>query len=519
MFGGSMNKNLLAKSAAIVTIITILSKIFGFFRDTLIAAKFGATFVTDAYMTSLLVPNLLYNLFGLALTTTFIPLLSESKIKNGKDDMFNFANSILNLLLIISMFLFILGINFPDKIVRVLAPKFSGETFNLTVLLSRIAIINVIFMCLNSVFMAILQSLDDFFAPALTGMIMDVPIILYLLFLKNYNVIGLTAVTVLGCGLQLIVQIPWLIKNGYRYHFKIDLKDKRIKRIITLIGPVILGTGVNQISNLVDRIMASGLTSGNISALSFASRISSILYYIFASAIVMVIYPTLSRNTFDEDYTNFKRYISKGINDINIFMIPSSIAVMVLRTPIVTVLFKHGIFDEKSVSLTASALLYLSIGMLFLGIADLLNRAFYALQDTKTPMKNAAIGLCVNIILDIVTVNYMGIRGLALATSASIIVSTILLLVDLRKKVGNIGGKDIVINACKILLSTIVMCFAITLMEKFAFTQQNNFKLQLFSLFADGIVGIGVYIVMIKILKLEEFTNMLNSLFKQIKKS
>lgn len=512
-----MSKNKLAKVAGLLMVITIISKIIGFFRDALIAGAFGATYQTDAYLMALTIPYMFFEIFGLAITTTFIPILSESFVKNGKKDMFNLANSIMNILLIISLIASVVGWYFTPEFVRLLAPKFAEKTYTLTVYLTRLSIVNILFLSMNSGFMAILQALDDFASSALVGIVMNIPVILYIIMGNKYGITGLTIATIIGNGTQLLVYIPWLVKNKYKYSFKIVYKDTRIKKMFLLIAPILIGISVDKINSIVNKIVASGLAEGTIASLDFANKLNSMIYYTFASAIVTVIYPTLSREGNSECFDDFKRYLSKAVISVSLLMIPSSIGMIILRVPLINILFKHGAFDMRAVEMTSVALLYLSIGMIFFGIRDIYNRAFYALQDTKTPMINGIIGVVINIILNLTLAPHMGIGGLTLSTSVSAIVCSILLVKDLRKKIGNINLKEILISIMKIVIASLIMGAVIFMLQISLNGKVAGLKADLSLLVLAVIVGLIVYSVILTLLKEKEFIRFSKIIIKKLK--
>lgn len=514
-----MSKDKLVKAAGSIMIISLVSKLIGFFRDALIASTYGLTYRTDAYVMSLTIPNLLFGLFGLAITTTFIPILSESYRKNGKEDMFNFSNSIMNILMIISLILCIVGWTFTPQLVKLIATNFKGQTYALTVQLTKLSMINILFLSLNSGYMAILQTLEEFTAPALVGIIMNIPIILYILLGNKYGIVGLTIATIIGDGLQILTQVPWLKKNKYRYNFKIDFKDSRINKMFLLIAPVIIGTGVNQINTLVQNNMASGLPAGSVAALDYANKLNGLVYFTFAAAIVTVIYPSLSREGISDDYTVFKQHICDAVNNINLIMIPATTGLIVLRVPIISILFMHGAFDKAAVDKTSVALFFLASGMIFWGIRDVFNRAFYALQDTKTPMINGVIGVSVNILLSILLVEKMGIGGLTLATTMSALVSCVFLVKDLRAKIGNVNGVNMFKTGLKIVISSTIMGVVIFFINNRLNTYLFGLKGEILILIISIIVGVISYSLVLYLLRVKEFIAAVNFLKMKIKKS
>ena len=500
-----MGKKNLMQAAGIVMIISLLSKVTGLIRDALIAYSFGTTYKTDAYTMALTIPNVIFGIVGLAITTTFIPLLVETNKKQNRDEMYKFANSVMNLLLIISIILFIIGFFLTPTLVTLFAPKFTGKSRELTILLTKLSVINLLFLSMNSSFTAMLQTVDEFTAPALVGIAMNLPIIAYILVGNHYGIVGLMVATLIGDGLQIIIQLPWLIKNKYKYSFAINLKDERLKRLMLLIAPVIIGTGVNQIDTLVQNNMASGLAKGSVASLDYANKLFGLLYFTFASAIVTVIFPALTREGASEDFTVFKEHLNSAVNNINLIIMPASLALLILRVPIISILFERGKFNQRSVNMTSEALAFLLIGMVFWGVRDVFNRAFYAIQDTKTPMKNGVFAVLCDIVLSILLVNVMGIGGLTFSTSLSAIISCILLVTALRKKIGEVNGKKILASSIRIFLSSAIMGIVIFGINYVLKSRMIGLKGQILEMLICAIVGIVVYVVTLWAFKVREF--------------
>lgn len=513
-----MSKSKMVRAAGLIIFITLISKAIGFLRDTLVASSFGATYQTDAYNMSITFSEILFSVFSLAITTTFIPLLSEIYKKKSKEEMFDFANNVMNILLLISGLLCILGWTFAEQLVRVIAPKFTGEAFELTVKLARISVVSLIFMSMDGGYTALLQTLDDFMAPSLVGIMMNFPLIIYILSGAKGGVVGLAVATVLGNALRVVVQIPWLIKNGYSYKFKFNIKDERFKTMVMLILPVIVGAGVRQLNAIIDKAIGSGLPEGSISALNFSSRITDIVYVTFATAIVTVVYPALSREGSAENFNEFKNYIVKAVNNISIIMIPCTAGLMILSQAIIVVLFKHGVFDDRAVSMTVQGLIFYSVGIPFYGIRDVFNRSLYALKDTKTSTVNGIIGILLNIVLNLTLVRFMGLGGLALATSISAIITTFLLLISLKKRIGAIGRKEILITNTKVVVASAVMSVGVYAVYIGLRGFISGFNGELLGLILSTAAGVIIYTIMLVILKVNEFKTIMNGFIAKFKR-
>ncbi len=263
---------------------------------------------------------------------------------------------------------------------------------------------------------------------------------------------GFVIATVIGSAITVILKIQAAKKNVFCWCPGIDFKDKELLLIVGLIIPVIMSTGVQQINTLVDKILASSLAEGSISALNFANLLNGLAYGLFTTSISTVIYPTLSRFSVDDKIEDFKKVFNKAVSFVVIIIMPLTVGALVLRVPVVRFLFERGAFDERATYLTATALFYYSFG-----IRNVLDHSFYSLKDTKTPMINGAVVVGINIILNLVFVRTMGLGGLALATSISGIIGTAVLLFYLRKKIGSLGGKKIITSFLKALSSGVVM--------------------------------------------------------------
>jgi putative peptidoglycan lipid II flippase len=298
-----------------------------------------------------------------------------------------------------------------------------------------------------------------------------------------------------------------------------DIKDSNVIKVGSLALPVMMGMAVQQLNALVDRMLASGLPEGSITALNFANRLNSFVYGVFSSSIAIVIYPFLSELNAKEDVDNFKKTLVKGLNIITLLMIPISVGAMVLRQPIVSILFERGLFDARATSMTASALLFYSLGMVFYGYRDVLNRTFYSLQDTKTPMLNGVIAVGVNIIFNLILVRYMKHSGLALATSISAIVMTALLFISLRKRLGSIGWSKLLSVFAKSIVASVVMGLVIYGLNAYAISRFNSVS-GIISFVILGVIiicGVLVYLTLIYLFKVEELSWFSNALKRYIK--
>lgn len=445
------------KTAILVMLITIISKVFGFARDLTLSYFYGTSSISDAFLISLTIPSVIFGFIGAGISAGYIPMYSKIEKDYGEKEGNRYTNNLINILIIISTIIIIFGLSFTEPIVKLFASGFKGERLELAVKFTKISLFGIYFTGLLSIFSGFLQLKGNYAIPALIGFPMNFVLILSILLSSKTNILVLAIGIVIATASQLILLIPFIHKEGYRYKFVIDIKDKHIKNMLYIALPVIIGVSVNQINVLVDRTIASRIVIGGLSVLSYANRLNGFVLGLFVSTISTTMYPMISKMVVEDNIDGLKRIVSESIIVISLLVVPATIGSMIFSEPVVKILFGRGKFTLESISMTSSALFYYSIGMLGFGLRDILSRAFYSLQDTKTPMINAAIAMVMNIILNIVLSKYMGIDGLALATSISAMFCTALLFISLRKKVGPFGMKDVAISFIKVLSASLVM--------------------------------------------------------------
>lgn len=447
-----------AKSAAIIMFFTLASKFLGFLREVLIAKKFGSGWETDTYFIAMTATTMVMTMIGAAINTTVIPLFSEIEVRHGKERKIDYMNNILNVVFFLAIIIMILGWIFSPVIIKVVARGFEGKQFDLAVKLNRIGIPIVLFMGMTYIFKGFLESSESFTAPAAMGLIFNLIYIGFLILLAiKYGIVGLMVTSVVAAMSQVLIQIPSAKRLGYKYKFKIDLKDRYLRKALALTIPVLIGSAINELNVIVDKSLASGLTKGSISALNYASKINSIVLGVFVTAIATVIFPMLSKESNKENMNSLKKIMGYGINIVLIVTIPATIGLIVLAEPFVRIFFQRGAFDSTATLMTSKAVIFYSIGMVGMALKIMLSKVFYSLQDTRTPMINGAIAVGINIGLNLILVRFMAHRGLALATSISAIFTTILLINSLRKKLGNIDIKGYLSCFIKSTIASIIM--------------------------------------------------------------
>ena len=429
-----------AKSAIIIIIFTMGSKFLGFFREVLIAAKFGSGIETDTYFVAMTATGLITGLMSNAISTTFVPVLSEIESKEGKEGKINHTNNMINIIFFFSIILVILGWLASPLLVKLLAKGFYGEQFSLAVKLTRIGLPKIIFSCIIGALTGFLHSEQRHVSSAAIGLPFNFVFIFFLVFLSStFSIKGLMVTSVVAVFSQLLIQLPEAKKAGYRYKYIFDLRDDYIKKVLYLSLPVFIGVAINDLNKIVDKTLASSLVSGSISALNYADRLNSLILGVFISAITTVIFPILSKEVNYDNISGLKKTMGYGVNLILLITIPATVGLIVLAKPIVEIAFQRGEFDATATLMTSQALIFYSVGLVAMALRLLITRVYYSLQDTKTPMINGAISVAFNIVLNLILVKFMAHAGLALATSIAITIATLLMFYGLKKKIGSLG--------------------------------------------------------------------------------
>ncbi len=502
-----MNKKReLMSSAAMISIFTLLSKALGFVREVMIANRFGSGMETDTYFVAMTATVIIMSTLGAALNTTLIPIFSEIGERYGRKGKLRYLNNIFNIVLIITIIIVVFGYIFSPLVIKVLAKGFQGEQFDLAVTLNRIGLPIAILLGFSYVFSGLLHSSQIFGPPAISGLPYNFVFLIYLFFFaKESNIITLMVVSVIAALAQFLILVPAVNHMGYRYKPEINLRDKYLNKAIVLVFPVLIGSAVQQINVIIDKTLASDLIEGSISALSYASKINEMVIAVFIMAITTVIFPMLSQAFSQNNNEKVKEILGQGINIILIITVPATIGLFILAQPMVYLFFQRNAFDELATYMTSQALIYYSVGLVGSSLRLMLNKVYYSLQDTKTPMVNGMIAVVINLVLNLILIKPMAHMGLALATSISATVTTIMLFLSLRKKIGSIGMTKYLICFIKTLAASLIMGLVVYLIYyKLGAIIATTKLIQMILILVSVVVGAIVYFVLCMVFRVKE---------------
>jgi len=429
----------LLKALAAVGSMTFLSRILGFVRDTLIARVFGAGMYTDAFFVAFKIPNLLRRISAEgAFSQAFVPILAEYKNQRSHDQTHALINHVATLLGLFLVALTIIGMLAAPWVVQVSAPGFAVDKakFDLTVDLLRITFPYIFFISLVSLAGGVLNTYGNFSIPAFTPVWLNVAFIVAVLFVAPYfdNSIRVLAWAVFAGGiLQLLYQIPYLLKLGLVPRIRLDLQDEGVWRILKLMGPAVFGVSIAQISLLINTIFASFLKPGSVSWLYYADRLMEFPTGILGVALGTILLPSLSKSFADKADGEYSKLLDWGLRLTFMLALPASVALAVLATPLVTGLFHYGAFGADDVDMTRQALMAYSLGLLGLILVKVLAPAFYSRQNIKTPVKIALFTLAATQLMNLLFISHLQHAGLALAIGLGACINAGLLYFYLRK--------------------------------------------------------------------------------------
>ena len=519
-----------ARSALVVMIAMIVSRILGYLRDVIIYARIGQNSFTDAYNAAFKIPDCIYMiLVGGALSAAFIPVVSSYIAKGEKEAVWRFTAVVINVISCALLFLVVIAYIFAPQFIAFYVRGFDGETLALTVTLTRIMLLQAVLMALAGICQGILQSFKRFTPTAVGSVLYNVGIIAVGAAFSGviearYPGYGITAFAigvVAGAFGNFAVQAVALKKLGMRYYFSFDVKNEGFRRMILLMLPVFISLGAVQLNLFVNSGLASTLPAGYLSALNTAQRLMQLPVSIFGVAIAMAVFPVLSREAAIGEMDRFRDDLGYALRTILFIMIPFSVLLVVLGVPFIRFLYEIGKFNAGNTDNVAFALYFYAIGIFAYGCIQVLNRAFYALQDTKKPVLVAVSGVAINLILSFVLIRYLAHGGLALAYSVAGICNVLFLVLLLRRKIERIGFKPLMLSVFKTLIATAVMAlgaYAVAYGAEALFGVARKWS-QLVQLVAGGSVGLTLFFVIAKLLKMPEVDTVLRRLKRKFKRA
>ena len=451
------------QAIGLISSATLVSRLLGYLRDMLIAHYLGAGWVADAFFVAHRIPNFLRRLFGEGtLTAAFVPVLAEQLATDGEDAARRLISRLASLLLAASTALTVLGILAAPWLVWIMAPGFihDADKFALAVRLTRVMFPFALFLALAALAMGILQTHKRFLWPALAPAAYNLCIIVVTMAVAGRwwsPVYALAAGVVVGGLAQLAVQLPAVRALDYPLHLAWRPRDRTVLRVVRLMGPGILALAILQVNILISTLLASFLPVGAVSYLYYADRIMEFPLGLFGISVATASLPALSDYAAQGDRDGFVRGVRHALQIVFLIMVPASVGMAALADPIITLLFQTGAFTAADVGGTRMALFAFAVGVWAYATVKVVIQAFYAHQDTTTPLRTGAATVVVNIALSLALMVPLRHAGLALATSLAAIFQFGLLLYLLRRRIGLLGGRRLMATGGRAVVASAVM--------------------------------------------------------------
>lgn len=494
------DKKQILKSASIITLVTIISRVLGYVRDQRIVLLLGTSLAADSFVLAYRIPNLFRRLVGEgSMTASFIPVFTTWMREKPSKDVWDFANQLFWTLALVAAAITVLGIVFSPFVVKAFTFSSGGTNWTQAVELNRIIFPYIFFISLAALAMGILNCFHIFGLPAATPVFLNLAIIFFSVAVVwryfHSPAVSLAVGVLVGGALQFLVQVPLLVQKGMRFNFGLSFSHPGIRSVASLMVPRFFGIGIGQINFFVDTYFANAsiMPRGSLTALYVADRVMELVLGGYAIAVATAILPMMSHQAAANDYSALKKTLTFSVRIVAFITIPAALGLMILREPIIRVLFQHGLFVAESTRLTARALLYYAVGLPALATVKLIVPAFYSTKDTKTPVIVASISLVLNIVLNIVFLEFFFKRvqngGPALATALACYFDFFALFIIFRLRYGALGTTEILRSFAKISLCAAIMGVACWFGGHYTeFTMHSRFIVQLL-VFAVLIAG------------------------------
>lgn len=503
------------KTIALMMFISVIGKILGLVREMMFGYNFGTTSMEGTAFTyaSNLPNQFLDIMFASSITSSFIPIFNNHLENEGKDSAFKLFSNFLSIIIFLAGIVIFLAAIFSMQIVNIIAPGLDLQTKLLTARLLKIVLPVLMFSGIAFSMTGVLQSFGKFNITSAMSIFFNGVIIFYYIFLiKKFGVYGLAVAFTLGWLMQLLIQIPFLHSQNYKFHFAIDLKSDGIHEILKLMLPVLVSSWVMPINNLVNSNVASYI-EGGANALKMANTVYIIVTGTFVLSVNNFMFQRLSKLKANNSQTEFNSALKTSISNMFYFLIPLTFILMMFSTDIVSILFERGKFDTAATNLTARALFFYSIGIVGYGIQTILNSSFYAAKNGKIPLVSAIIALVINFLLSFTLVKFLDIGGPALASSVAIDFIALFMLVIANKN--KFINRKFLLNIVKIILASLFMSVTVFYLYRLLPTS-SIFLFKFLSLAITCLIGFVIYIFITFLFKLDEAIFIKNMVVKSL---
>ena len=456
----------LTRSAGLIGVATLTSRLLGLVRDQVTGAYFGTTNPFDAFTVATRIPTLLRDLFAEgAMSAAFVPTFTRYLTKDGKEAAWRLGSQVINALLIVTGALVVLGIVFSDPLATAFARKYGTVPgkLELTILLTRWNMPFLLLIAVAAAYMGMLNALRRFFMPSMAPALYNLVFIGCAIALTPMfrragipPIMALTTGMLLGGVAQIVAQWPTLRQEGYRHQWTLNFRDEGLREVLFLMGPGALGVAAAQINLFVNTVLATQ-EPHVVSALSYAFRLIYLPIGIVGVSVATAAIPDLARHAAHHSYEHMRTTLSWGLRLMLVLTVPATVGLMVLSHPIVELLYERKAWTPEDTVMVSSSLFCYSLGIVGYSIVKLASPSFYALRDSRTPVMVSVIAILSNLGLNLWLYHVIGYRGLALGTAIAATINAGLLLWLLSRRIGGMDGRRVSVTLGKILVASAAM--------------------------------------------------------------
>ena len=454
----------MGQTTILIMILTIVSKIFGFVRESVMAAYIGAGELKSIYTTSMTIPNMMIAIITAGIITAYIP--TYNKVRNDISDEAakDFTSNLINILMFYGCLTLLIVFIFARPLSKLFSPDLSGTSLDLCVNFTRIIVFTTFTLLYASVTKGYLNIKGNFVDPALVGIILNIVIIIFTILTNKFNNPYILIFGALFANIIQFIRFPYASKKlGFKYKRIFNLKDIYIKYLMTMMLPIILSSAADQLSILVDNSMASAFFGvSSVSKIYYAKTMLNFIMGVVTVTVATVSFPEIARLGQAGEIEEMKSSISSAIIMTMLLVIPATLGMMALSSPIIKLAFERNAFTSSDTSIVASLLVSYGPFIIFTSFIKILGNAFYSVGDAKTPVIIIFSQQGINIILNFILVNFIGINGIALATSVSTAIGTLLMIIAFKNKFGSFNFKGnlksvAIISICSFIMSIIAL--------------------------------------------------------------
>lgn len=501
----------MGQTTFMLMIITIISKVFGFAREAVMASYIGAGDLKSVYTTANTLPVVVSNFVAMGIISGFIPIYNKAKNEEGIEAAEEFTSNVFNILMRFALFAVIFGIIFARPFSKILSPDLEGKWLDLATNFTRIMMFAVFAYLYSAIFRGYLNLKGNFFDPAITGILMNIVIIIFTVLTGiTGNSYLLIVGALLGNVLQYILFPKAVRQAGFEHKKIIDIHNKYVKNLMIVAVPIIISSAAGELSIIADNSMASYFFGkAAISKLFYSKTMLTLITGVITVSVTTAIFPKIASLGQSGQIKEMKASISSAVVTTMSLVIPATIGMTVLSAPIIELIFQRNAFTSDDTIIVASLLSAYAPYIIFQSLSDVVDRGFYAVGDSKTPVIIVVIQQVLNVILNFVLIKIFEIQGLAYATVVSTALGSMMMLYKFRANFGSINLRQTLLSLGKIIVATGLMAYLANL----TYTMLAGKISHLLAIFGAILVAGFVYLVVILLVRIPEVMDLVNQFY------